>query len=87
MNINLGTHSSSGTKEGVVVGVFSDGKTAKVCLERVVVDSLYGKRQKKSLVVLADIGGLDVKDGSKVTLGPTRRLSKHKTWKLLSVKF
>lgn len=68
-----------------VVGLSKDGKTAKVEVPRVVVDERYGKRLRREISLHVDTGTAAVVVGKEVTILPCRRISKTKSWKVVSV--
>jgi ribosomal protein S17 len=69
-----------------VVSVFSDQKTLKVDIERIVVSGMYGKRLHRTTTLLVDAGSVaDIQVGKFVHISPCRKLSKRKAWKVISV--
>jgi ribosomal protein S17 len=70
-----------------VIGISKDTKTIKVQVSRVVPDKMYGKRLHLHTVVFADRAeiteGLAV--GKEVHILPCRRISKTKSWKVVSI--
>lgn len=68
-----------------VVVLSKDGKTAKVEVPRVVADSLYGKRLRREISLHVDVAGADVAVGKEVMILPCRRISKTKSWKVVSI--
>jgi ribosomal protein S17 len=69
----------------VVSAVSKDGTTAKVEVERIVENKVYGKRQRRISVYQVDTAGFKVAIGDKVRMLPCRRMSKTKSWKVLEV--
>ncbi len=69
----------------VVATVSKDGCTAKVEVERIVQNKLYGKRQRRVSVFHVDTSGLKVVAGDQVSMLPCRRISRTKSWKVLEV--
>lgn len=68
-----------------VVGLSKDGKTAKVEVPRVVVAPRYGKRLRREISLHVDAGEAKVVVGKDVMILPCRRISKTKSWKVVSV--
>ena len=68
-----------------VVGLSKDGKTAKVEVPRVVVAPRYGKRLQREISLHVDAGEANVLVGKEVMILPCRRISKTKSWKVVSV--
>jgi small subunit ribosomal protein S17 len=68
-----------------VVGLSKDGKTAKVEVPRVVVAPRYGKRLRREISLHVDSTGAQVAVGKEVMILPCRRISKTKSWKVVSV--
>ena len=68
-----------------VVGLSKDGKTAKVEIPRVVVDERYGKRLRREISLHVDAAEAKVVVGKEVMILPCRRISKTKSWKVVSV--
>ncbi|MFZ9519383.1 MAG: 30S ribosomal protein S17 [Silvanigrellaceae bacterium] len=68
-----------------VVGLSKDGRTAKVEVPRVVVDERYGKRLQRQISLHVDAGEAKVVVGKEVMILPCRRISKTKSWKVVSV--
>ena len=71
--------------EARVVGLSKDGKTAKVEIPRVVVDERYGKRLRREISLHVDAAEAKVVVGKEVMILPCRRISKTKSWKVVSV--
>ena len=72
--------------KGEVISVSADKKTIKVSLPRSVAHKTYGKISKLSTIVLADISlVLSVDIGSTVEVISSRKISKRKSWKIISV--
>jgi small subunit ribosomal protein S17 len=69
----------------VVASVSKDGSTAKVEVERIVENKVYGKRLRRISVYHVDTAGFQVAAGDKVRMLPCRRMSKTKSWKVLEV--
>lgn len=67
-----------------VVGLSKDGKTAKVEVPRVVVAERYGKRLQREISLHVDARGVGVVVGKEVMILPCRRISKTKSWKVVS---
>jgi small subunit ribosomal protein S17 len=68
-----------------IVTLSKDGKTAKVEVPRVVADPLYGKRMRREISLHVDVAGTDVSVGKEVMILPCRRISKTKSWKVVSI--
>ena len=69
-----------------VVSVSKDGHTAKVEVPTVVAHKKYGKRLHRVITLLVDTGDfLSIAAGSKVSILPSKRVSKLKSWKVVSV--
>jgi small subunit ribosomal protein S17 len=68
-----------------VVGLSKDGKTAKVEVPRVVVAERYGKRLQREISLHVDTADTKVMEGKEVMILPCRRISKTKSWKVVSV--
>lgn len=68
-----------------VVGLSKDGKTAKVEVPRVVVAERYGKRLQREISLHVDTADAKVTEGKEVMILPCRRISKTKSWKVVSV--
>ena len=84
MNI-VGQAKDGHAKTATVVSVLPDRKTAKVHVEHVVKNGLYGKRFKRQFSLLIDVAGLTVKENDLVLISPSRRLSKNKSWKAVGL--
>lgn len=71
---------------GRVVALSKDTKTVKVEIPRVVPNKTYGKRLHLHTTVFADTFGIeDIALGKNVEILPCRRVSKNKSWKVVSV--
>lgn len=68
-----------------VVGLSKDGRTVKVEVPRVVVAERYGKRLRREISLHVDAGEATVTVGKEVMILPCRRISKTKSWKVVSV--
>jgi ribosomal protein S17 len=69
----------------VVVSLSKDGTTVKVSIPRVVPNKLYDKRMHLNTVILADAKGrTDIVVGSSVKILPCRKISKCKSWRVIS---
>ena len=68
-----------------VVGVSKDHSTAKVEVPTVVKNALYGKRLHRVISLHVDTAGQALKVGGFVDILPSRRMSKTKSWKVISV--
>lgn len=68
-----------------VVGVSLDGRTATVEIPQVVLDSKYGKRLHRVISVHVDTNRKEINVGSSVEILPCRRISKTKSWKVVTV--
>jgi ribosomal protein S17 len=69
-----------------VVAVSKDGHTAKVEIPTIVVHSRYNKRLHRVTVLQVDTGDhLNVATGNVVNILPSRRVSKTKSWKIVSL--
>jgi ribosomal protein S17 len=69
-----------------VVSVSKDGHTAKVEIPTIVSHGMYGKRLKRVTTLQVDTGAnLSLQAGSTVMILPSRRVSKTKSWKVMSV--
>lgn len=72
----------------LVSGLSKDGKTAKVEVSRIVVTPKYGKRFRRQSVLFADLDAGQVSGvfvGGYVEILPMRRVSKTKSWRVVSV--
>ena len=71
--------------KGEIVSVSKDLTTVKVSISRIVPDKMYGKRMHLNTYVLADSKGhTDLHIGNFVEVLPCRKVSKRKSWKVLS---
>jgi len=71
--------------KGEIVSVSKDLTTVKVSISRIVADKMYGKRIHLNTYVLADSKGhADLHVGNSVEILPCRKVSKRKSWKVLS---
>lgn len=71
---------------GRVVALSKDTKTVKVEIPRVVPNKTYGKRLHLHTTVFADTFGIEnISLGKNVEILPCRRISKNKSWKVVSV--
>lgn len=71
---------------GRVVSISKDTKTVKVEVPRVVPNKTYGKRLHLHTSLLADTYGVaNIAVGKDVDILPCRRISKNKSWKVVSV--
>lgn len=80
--------SSKVTKNPVrakVVGISKDTTTASVEIPTMVKNSLYGKRLHRVISLHVDTAGQVLKVGGFVDILPCRRISKTKSWKVISV--
>jgi ribosomal protein S17 len=69
-----------------VVGISKDTKTIKVEIPRVVPCKTYGKYLHLHTSLLADSFGVEgITLGKEVQILPCRRISKNKSWKVVSV--
>jgi ribosomal protein S17 len=72
----------------LVSGVSKDGTTVKVESPRMVVTPKYGKRFRRHSVLFASLDSAQVSGvvvGGYVEILPTRRVSKTKSWRVVSV--
>jgi small subunit ribosomal protein S17 len=60
-------------------------KTIAVAIERVVKHPTYGKYVRRTTKLLAHDENNEARPGDTVTIAPCRPLSRHKSWRLLSV--
>ena len=72
------------TLTGRVVSSKMD-KTISVKIERTVRHETYGKYLRRTTKLFAHDEKNEAKEGDLVTITPCRPLSRHKSWKLLSV--
>lgn len=71
--------------KGQIVSVSKDLTTVKVSISRIVPDKTYGKRMYLNTYVLADAKGYtDLHVGNFVEILPCRKVSKRKSWKVIS---
>lgn len=68
-----------------VVAVSKDGRSGKVEVPTVVTHEKYGKRLHRVISLHVDTGRKDIKVGSMVNILPSRRISRTKSWKVVSV--
>jgi small subunit ribosomal protein S17 len=68
-----------------IVALSLDKSTARVEIPRVVEDKKYGKRLHRTISLHVDTNSKEVKVGSLVDILPCRRISKTKSWKVISV--
>ena len=72
--------------KGEVVSLSKDLTTAKVSISRIVPDKTYGKRLHLNTEILADAKGhQNLQVGNFVEILPCRKVSKRKSWKVLSI--
>ncbi len=68
-----------------VVSVSKDLTTVKVSIARIVPDKMYGKLKHLNTYVFADAKGYaDLQAGSTVEIIPCKKVSKNKSWKVIS---
>jgi len=60
-------------------------KTISVLIERTIKHEPYGKYIRRSTQLFAHDENNEAKEGDLVTITPCRPLSRHKSWKLVSV--
>jgi small subunit ribosomal protein S17 len=72
------------TLTGKVVSNKMD-KTIAVVIERLVRHETYGKYMRRRTKLLAHDEGNEAKEGDTVSITPCRPMSKHKSWKLLTI--
>ena len=71
--------------KGEIVSVSKDLTTVKVSISRIVPDKMYGKRLYLNTYVLADSKGhTDLHVGNSIEILPCRKVSKRKSWKVIS---
>ncbi|WGL60744.1 30S ribosomal protein S17 [Pigmentibacter sp. JX0631] len=71
---------------GRVVAISKDTKTVKVEVPRIVPNKTYGKRLHLHTSLFADTFGVaNIAVGKDVDILPCRRISKNKSWKVVSV--
>lgn len=71
---------------GRVVSISKDTKTVKVEVPRIVPDKTYGKRLHLHTSLFADSANVEgIVVGKDVEILPCRRISKNKSWKVVSV--
>ena len=71
--------------KGKIVSISKDLTTVKVSIARIVPDKMYGKLKHLNTYVLADSKGYtDLHVGGAVEILPCKKLSKRKSWKVLS---
>lgn len=68
-----------------VVTLSKDGKTAKVEVPTVVIAGMYGKRLHRVIALHVDTADQKIAVGSFVNVLPCRRISRTKSWKVVSV--
>lgn len=68
-----------------VMSLSLDGKTARVEVPRVVRDSMYGKTMRRVVSLHVDTASFAVVVGKEVNVLPCRRISKTKSWKVVSI--
>lgn len=69
-----------------VVAISKDAKTVKVEIPRIVPNKTYGKRLHLHTSLFADTFGVqNITLGKDVEILPCRRISKNKSWKVVSV--
>jgi|GEM_PF-638488 len=69
-----------------VVSISKDGHTVKVEIPTVVQDKMYGKRLHRVTTLLVDSGNTPaITVGAVVSILPSRRISKNKSWKIVGV--
>lgn len=84
MNQNMKTVTRNPVK-GEIISVSKDLSTIKVSISRIVPDKMYGKRLHLNTYVLADAKGhKDLHVGNSVEILPCRKVSKRKSWKVIS---
>lgn len=72
--------------KGEIVSLSKDLTTVKVSIARIVPDKMYGKRRHLNTYVLADAKGhSDLSVGKFVEILPCRKVSKRKSWKVISL--
>ena len=70
---------------GDIVSVSKDKTTVKISISRIVPDKTYAKRRYLNTYVLADAKGQqDLTIGQSVEILPCRKVSKRKSWKIVS---
>jgi small subunit ribosomal protein S17 len=60
-------------------------KTISVAIERLVKHPTYGKYVRRTTQLLAHDEKNEARAGDKVTISPSRPLSRHKSWRLVAV--
>lgn len=71
--------------KATVVSVSKDLTTVKVSIARIVPDKMYGKLKHLNTYVFADAKGYsDLHEGSSVEIIPCKKVSKNKSWKVIS---
>jgi small subunit ribosomal protein S17 len=60
-------------------------KTIAVVIERLVRHETYGKYLRRSTKLLAHDDKNEAREGDTVTITPCRPMSRHKSWRLLSI--
>lgn len=67
-----------------VVSVSRDGKTAHVEIDHIVLNERYGKRLHRAISLHVDTSKTQPVVGGFVKILPCRRISKTKSWKIIS---
>lgn len=71
--------------KGEIVSISKDLTTVKVSLPRIVPDKMYGKRKYLNSFVFADAKGYTgLAVGHSVEILPCKKISKMKSWKVIS---
>lgn len=68
-----------------VVSLSKDGRSAKVEVPRVVRNEKYGKTLHRVISLHVDTASKSVVVGGEVSILPCRRISRSKSWKIVSV--
>lgn len=68
-----------------VVSVSKDGTTAKVEIPTIVAHKQYGKRLHRKTMLHVDTAHKKVTEGAEVSILPSRRMSKTKSWKVIEI--
>lgn len=81
---SAGTERSQRTLTGVVVSAKMN-KTASVAIERVERHPIYGKYIRRTTKLMAHDENNECREGDTVAIAETRPLSKHKSWRVVSI--
>lgn len=82
---NTKTETTKNPVRAQVMSLSKDGKTARVEVPTVVRDDRYQKSMRRVISLHVDTASLAVSPGGFVNVLPCRRISKTKSWKVVSV--